>query len=177
MHRFKAVATATLLLPTMSLAQSNDTALGGKAKAWMVNNFELVIKGVAVEEGYTYFNVQSSVDINEDGVLDEGIVRLQCASGKLRAAHYHVKDPRASASGQATGKRTHYPVTFVKEWGAATPQLYQVNVTSIGLPKITPKIAKESHGRIAASGWEPITLAETATICVGREDARLESKR
>jgi len=176
MHSFKVVTAATLLLPTIGLAQSNNAELPAKAKAWMVNNFDLVIKGVAVQDGHTYFKVQSSADINEDGVSDEGIVRLQCAKGKLSAAHYHVQNLRDPASGQTTGKRTHHPVTFVKEWGATTPQLYQVKVTSVGLPKITPKIAKESHGRLAASGWEAITLAEAETICVGREDARLESR-
>lgn len=35
---------------------------------------------------------------------------------------YNVKSPRDAASGQASGKRTHKPVTFVKEWGASTPQ-------------------------------------------------------
>lgn len=175
MHCLKIVTAATILLPTVGLAQTNNAQPHAKAKAWMVNNFDLVIKGVAVQDGYTYFSVQSSSDINEDGASDEGIVRLQCAKGKLSAAHYHMQSLRDPASGQTTDKRTHHPVTFVKEWGATTPRLYQVKVTSTGLPKITPKIAKESHGRLATSGWEPITLAEAETICVGREDARLES--
>ena len=34
-----------------------------------------------------------------------------------------VTSPRDAASGQATGRRTHKPVTFTKEWGSATPQL------------------------------------------------------
>jgi hypothetical protein len=35
---------------------------------------------------------------------------------------YNVKSPRDLATGQSSGKRTHKPVTFVKEWGPSTPQ-------------------------------------------------------
>jgi type VI secretion system secreted protein Hcp len=44
--------------------------------------------------------------------------------------HYSVSSPRESGSGQATGRRTHQPVSFVKEWGAATPQLFQALCTN-----------------------------------------------
>lgn len=177
MHSLKVfIAAAALVLPTIGLAQSDQINPSAKAKAWMVNNFDLVIKGVAVQNGHTYLKVQSSADINEDGVPDEGLVRLQCARGKLRAAHYHVQNQRTAPSTQTTNKRTHHPVTFVKEWGATTPQLYQVKVTSFGPSKMDPNTAKGLDGRLAAAGWEPITLAEAETICVGREDARLESK-
>ncbi len=43
--------------------------------------------------------------------------------------HYNVKSPRDAASGQASGKRQHSPVTFVKEWGASTPQFFQALFT------------------------------------------------
>jgi type VI secretion system secreted protein Hcp len=33
-----------------------------------------------------------------------------------------LKSPRDAATGQATGKRQLEPVTFLKEWGAASPQ-------------------------------------------------------
>ncbi len=38
------------------------------------------------------------------------------------AFSYGVDSGRDVATGQATGKRVHHPVTFVKQWGAATPQ-------------------------------------------------------
>jgi len=44
--------------------------------------------------------------------------------------HYSVSSPRESGSGQATGRRIHQPVSFVKEWGAATPQLFQALTTN-----------------------------------------------
>ena len=44
--------------------------------------------------------------------------------------HYSVGSPRDAGSGLATGRRTHQPVWFVKEWGAATPQLFQALTTN-----------------------------------------------
>ncbi len=41
---------------------------------------------------------------------------------------YEVISPRDPATGQHSGKRQHRPVSFVKEWGAATPQLFQALV-------------------------------------------------
>lgn len=37
---------------------------------------------------------------------------------------YEVDAPRDSASGLPTGKRQHKPITVVKEWGAATTQIF-----------------------------------------------------
>jgi type VI secretion system secreted protein Hcp len=44
--------------------------------------------------------------------------------------HYSVGSPREAASGMATGRRTHQPVSFVKEWGAASPQLFAALTTN-----------------------------------------------
>lgn len=153
----KALAiTAVVCVSSGSIAASAD--------------YFLVITGVAAQDGHTYLKVKSG-DLDGDGVADEGVVRLQCSAGQLWAAHYYASRTRYTSSGQSVsdGKRTHHPVTFVKEWGATTPQLYQVKVA--GPSKITPKIAKESHGRSASAGWEPITLADTATICTAAQDA------
>jgi type VI secretion system secreted protein Hcp len=43
---------------------------------------------------------------------------------------YTVKSPRDAASGQASGKRQHQPIKFTKEWGAASPQLFQALCTN-----------------------------------------------
>ena len=53
-------------------------------------------------------------------------------AGKLTGLsfHYSVAAPRDAASGMATGRRTHQPVAFVKEWGAATPQFQQAMITN-----------------------------------------------
>jgi type VI secretion system secreted protein Hcp len=41
------------------------------------------------------------------------------------ALDYHLLSPRDRATGQASGRRQHSPVSIVKEWGAATPKLLQ----------------------------------------------------
>lgn len=43
---------------------------------------------------------------------------------------YEVDSPRDPATGHATGRRTHKPVWFVKEWDAASPQIFQALVTN-----------------------------------------------
>lgn len=49
---------------------------------------------------------------------------------------YEVSSPRDIASGQASGKRQHKPMVIVKEWGAASPQLFQALVTNELLPEV-----------------------------------------
>ena len=46
------------------------------------------------------------------------------------AFSYEVTSPRDVATGQASGRRQHGPVTFVKAWGAASPQLFQALTTN-----------------------------------------------
>ena len=43
---------------------------------------------------------------------------------------YDLRSPRDAATGQASGKRQHSPVSVVKQWGAASPQLFQALVTN-----------------------------------------------
>ncbi len=54
------------------------------------------------------------------------------AKGKLEGLTFgmEVTSPRDAASGQATGKRMYAPITFTKQWGAASPQLFQAAVTN-----------------------------------------------
>jgi type VI secretion system secreted protein Hcp len=46
------------------------------------------------------------------------------------AYSYEVQSPRDPATGRASGKRQHGPVTVTKEWGAATPQIFQALTTN-----------------------------------------------
>ena len=167
MHIFKLVAAATLLMPTVGLAQDDNAEPSANAKAWLVSNFRLVIKGVAARDGHTYLDVQSSADIDEDGVLDEGIVRLQCAGGELRAAHYTVKSPRDSASGMASGERMHKPFTLIKEWGAATPQLRSM--------RIGYEIGKDV--REVTDGWDRLSLSNADGLCAAVQNAKVTKTR
>ena len=49
---------------------------------------------------------------------------------------YLVKTPRDAATGQISGKRQHGPVMFTKEWGAASPQLFQALVSNETLKSV-----------------------------------------
>ena len=112
----------------------------------------------------TYLVVQAG-DLDGDGKPDEAYLKLACANGKLTQAWYQVKGPRDAASGMASGKRTHHPVTFVKEWGAATPQLSAM--------KATYDVKMQKSARAAASGdWTSISLARTDGLCAAAEAAK-----
>jgi type VI secretion system secreted protein Hcp len=52
--------------------------------------------------------------------------------GKIKglAFHYQVSSARDTATGQSTGRRQHSPVTFVKMWGASSPQLFEAAVSN-----------------------------------------------
>jgi type VI secretion system secreted protein Hcp len=49
---------------------------------------------------------------------------------------YAVQSPRDPATGQATGKRQHKPVTVFKEWGVVSPQLFEALVTNENLTSV-----------------------------------------
>lgn len=58
-------------------------------------------------------------------------------SEKAIAFHYEVSAPRDAASGMATGKRMHKPITIVKEWGASAPQLMRAMASGAAIPLVT----------------------------------------
>jgi type VI secretion system secreted protein Hcp len=62
----------------------------------------------------------------------KGESALANAKGRLEGLTFssEVTSPRDVATGQATGKRSHSPITFTKQWGAASPQLFQAAVTN-----------------------------------------------
>ena len=52
------------------------------------------------------------------------------------AFHYEVNRPVAAGAGMATGKRQHSPVTFLKHWGAASPQLLKALIDAEKLKSV-----------------------------------------
>jgi hypothetical protein len=131
----------------------------GSAASAASADYYLQIKGVAAEGGYTLLDVVSTGDLDGDGLPDEAVVRLQCTGAALQGAEYSVKSPRDAASGQASGKRMHKPVTFVKEWGATTPQLAKVR------PGYNVKDNKGARVAPAGDGWTAISLSDAPTLC------------
>lgn len=113
--------------------------------------------------GPLYLKVAAG-DLDGDGAPDEAIVKLRCSGGTLEDARY-ILSPRDSASGQASGKRTHKPVKFVKEWGPSTPQLREI--------KASYDVKKVEGARVAADadGWSPITLSDAGGLCPAAEAA------
>ena len=71
-------------------------------------------------------------DVNGDGQATMEQVSLNFT--KIEFGHYESKRKNATtrdaASGQATGKRTHKPVVFVKEWNAAASPI--ITITEAG---------------------------------------------
>ncbi|WP_309602396.1 hypothetical protein [Sphingomonas sp.] len=105
----------------------------------------------------TYIVVQAG-DLDGDGVSDDAYLKLACSDGKLTQTWYQVKGPRDAASGLASGKRQHKPVTFVKEWGPATPQLSAVK------PTYDVKMLKGAR-TAGMDDWLPMTLRNTDGLC------------
>ena len=67
------------------------------------------------------YEVKSDADSDGDGLNDSSWLRVACDGTTISAVYHSVKSPRDSASGQASGKRMHKPLTIIKEWGPSTP--------------------------------------------------------
>lgn len=77
--------------------------------------------------------------------------------------NHEIISPRDAATGQASGKRQHRPASFTKEWGAATPQIFQALCTNEVLKEVLFEFYKTN-----AKGEEYIyhTVKLTgATVC------------
>jgi len=71
-------------------------------------------------------------------VTIEGMKQGKFKGESIREAHkdkitglsysHEISSPRDIATGRASGKRQHGPVTITKEWGASTPQIFQALV-------------------------------------------------
>ena len=66
------------------------------------------------------------------------------AKDRFRGVAYvsEVISPRDAASGLPTGKRQHRPIVITKEWGAASPQLFQALVTNEVLTAVVLEFVK-----------------------------------
>lgn len=126
-------------------------------------SFTVASVGQTVEGPY-YLDVNAG-DLDGDGLADGAYLKLVCAGGQLRDAAYEIKS-RDAASGMATGKRMHKPVTFVKEWGPASPQLMAA--------KPTYDVKSQTKGRMAAGaeGWTQLSLSSGDKMCAALDEQR-----
>jgi hypothetical protein len=142
----------------MALLLAAPAAADGKTMAqddW--HTFSVIQVGGTAAGSPNYLRVAAG-DLDGDGRADEAFLRLDCAGGAVKSAAIHtVNAPRDASSGMPTGKRQHSPVVFVKEWGAATPELQ----------KLRPQydVKKMEGARAAADGWRPVTLQGTDGLC------------
>ena len=112
-----------------------------------------------------YYLRVAAGDLNGDGLADEAYLKIVCADGVLKQAHYTVKSPRDAASGQASGKRMHKPVTITKEWGPSTPMLSKVK------PTYNVKSVEGARMTSDGGGWTALTLANADGLCPATEAA------
>lgn len=146
-----------LMLALLAAAAAPD----GKTTA-MDDWHAMTIYGVgATTSGPLYVQVHAG-DLDGDGMPDDAMLKLVCAGGSLTSASYAVA-PRDIATGMATGKRQHAPITVLKEWGAASPQLSAMK------PTYDVKAAKGA--RTAADGWTEVALKNADGLCGAAQGA------
>lgn len=143
----------------------------------------MTIYGAGGGSGGTVYLQVHAGDLDGDGLPDDAVVKLACAGGAVQAAHYTIVSPRDQASGQASGKRTHHPVTFVKEWGPATPLLAQMRPgydlkANKGARTAGYNLKENKSARMAADGggWTAIELTDTGGMCAAAEAAAKATK-
>lgn len=103
-----------------------------------------------------YFQVAAG-DLNGDGRADAAVLKVQCDGGQVSQAWLA---PRDRATGQATGKRQHKPMTMVTAWDKATP-LRDMKAT-YDVKKVEGTGAKTAAG----DGWTAVDLTPAAySLC------------
>ena len=155
-----------LLLALLAATQAQD---GGVTMADDWNPMTISAVGVSAE-GPFYLDVHAG-DLDGDGLPDDAYLKLICADGKLQQALYEVKGPRDSASGMATGKRMHKPLTVIKEWGAASPEMMAARPTY--------DLKKGTKARMAADpeGWTPLDVSSGDAMCAALAVQRAHKTR
>jgi type VI secretion system secreted protein Hcp len=97
---------------------------------------------------------------------------------EIDAFSYGAQAPRDVATGQASGKRQHSPITITKEWGASSPQLWQSCVSD----EILHSVVIQFVGRPGKSSPESVhytihltnaTVSRVRYIGFGKDEVTL----
>jgi hypothetical protein len=150
------------ILGTMAIV----ALVGSSSLAAASADYYLKITGVGRDSAAGPIYLQATAgDLDGDGLDDEAVIRVVCADGALRTAEYTVSSPRDAATGQASGKRTHKPVTFVKEWAPGTPLLMAMK------PTYDVKKLEGARKTMSEDSWTHMTLANADGLCAAAEAA------
>jgi hypothetical protein len=99
-------------------------------------------RGMATtKKGYDYYKAQSSFSVS---AADNSVTE--------------VKSPRDAASGQATGKRMHKPMTVSKEYDKSSPKLAE-SVSSTGT-STDETLAKGSGGGAGKANFQDLSVSK-----------------
>lgn len=112
----------------------------GKVVSSVLAITALVVSASASAASYSFL-------MSADGVKTgkfRGESNAKGETGKIPAVafSYSVRSPRDAASGAATGKRQHSPITITKAWGASTPQFFNSLVTNETLKTVLFEFTK-----------------------------------
>lgn len=161
MRNMAMIASSLLLVTSAAAAASAD--------------YYLKIDSVGLDQGGPlYLKAHSSGDLDGDGQADDVVIRMECTAGVMHSAEYQVTGPRDAASGQASGKRMHKPLTIVKEWGAASPTLKAMKA-GYDVKKVEGTGARAKP--MGADDWNPMTLANSEGICAAGQATKATKTR
>ena len=107
------------------------------------------------------------------GVVQKGLE----GSMEVASAHHELVSPRDPATGQASGKRQHRPLTIVKTVDRATPQLYKALINNQVLPTCTLKFFVLVGGVPKNLYTIKLTNASVASVELTKGDVRFQQGR
>lgn len=97
--------------------------------------------GMTAKKGYDYYKVQSDFSVS---ALDNSVTE--------------VKSPRDAASGQASGKRMHKPMSVTKEYDKSSPKLDE-SVSTTGTSS-DATLAKGSGGGSGKANFQDLSISK-----------------
>lgn len=113
-------------------------------------------------------------DLDGDGVADSGMLLLRCSGNAVSGAelHYNVKSPRDSASGQASGRRSH-----------VVPHVFETSGPRLATLRPSYDLKKAQAARMTSrKGYDlyvalSLTSAEGLCTAAGEEAAKVKATK
>lgn len=109
------------------------------------------VSGTYSDATFHYLKI-STGDLDGDGANDDSVIRLACSNSAISGAWIYA--PRDVATGQASGKRMHKPMTITKEWGATTPQLAKGGSWDLATMKGAKTMSSDDWHAISVKGLD-----------------------